>query len=301
MKKSFLLALFLLLTPTLAKAYDFLNPMDRDGFVLNDLDQLGVRVLPLAYSTNPFVIQGATVAIYGVLTSTMPHGSEASTGTYCLIYASNTATFGTSQELLIPELRFSTTTRNTLYVFDPPIISPDGFSANITSAMAFASVFYRYLATITPEDIWIPYDQRNQKAMSVQFYGVKAASNVVSGASRVTSAGTQVQDFVTTEKVIASTGPTLLYGLVASTGVANSGTAWVIYRSTNVTATGASLMILPPVFYHTFNGGDDVISNWRTKTIRFPWPIYCPSGLTEERGTDQERFRTLIRPARGLR
>lgn len=302
MKKSFLLSLFLLLTATgVGHAYDFTNPMDRDGYVPPDLQQIGVSALPLAYSTNPVGVQGATVAVYGVLTSSMPTGSEASTGTYCLIYSSNTPNFGTGKELLVPELRFSSNTRNTLYVFDPPVISPDGFSANITSAAGFATVFYRFLATNTPEDVWVPFDQRDQKAPSPQFYGVKAASNVVSGTVATVSAGTQVLDFTTTEKVYA-TDRQLLYGMTASSGTANLMTEFAVFRSTNITgSTWGTFMILPPILYQSFNGGDDAVSNWKTKVIRFPWPIIFPGGITVQLPGGFERFRPSARPARGLR
>ena len=231
----------------------------------------------------------------------MVNGAEASTGSYCLIYSSNTANFGAGRELLIPELRFSSTTRNTFYVFEPPIISPDGFSANITTSAGFASVFYRYLATTTPEDVWVPYDMRNQKALSAQFYGVKAASVVVAGAAAAAGVGALAADFVTVEKVYMSTGPTLLYGMIASTGVANAATAFVVFRSTNVTGTGNTHMLLPPILYHTFNGNDESEMDWKTKIIRFPWPLYFSGGLTVQTPTALHRIRPMVRPARKLR
>lgn len=328
MIKRFGIFTFLMLLASPLMAYsntsDFNIPLDRDGYLVQDVQQVGVLPLTIRSSDKvPAFVGGSSIAIYGVLCSSAGGGSLGDTFSHWVnLRATNTANL--TSALLIPSLRISSVsvvgstdsyyTQNRLYVFNPPIVAPDGLSVDISSfssagivnitTQVSATVFYRYLTTSTDEQTWVPIDRRNAlKAQSSSLYGVKASS--MSGPGGLDdNTGNGVLDGRGAELAINGSSVTnsqerqLLYGVCYGTGTAD---AFVIFEDTNV-VTGNSVSSLPPIFYRTLDlsfGGavTDNISGCYT----FPWPIVHVIGLTTRRTPGVDQFRVLERPAGRLR
>ena len=291
MKKSWLSIIIALSLCAVAEA-GFVVPRDRDGLPAGSVYDTGVEVVTLRQTLNASVITGSSVAIYGVMTSTprVVDGRE-----FVEIRSTNMA--GIGSELLLPPIAFTSTTRNTLIVFNPPVLAPAGFSVNLTSAQGWASVFYRHIATATSPNFFIPYDNTGMKAYDgAQWYGVQAASEVVPGAAAQYSAsavGTESLDFDSTEKCVATTRG-LFYGVMASTGDASN---YAIFRDTNG-ATGN--YFLPPLFYNSMDRDNEGITAV-TRVFYFPWPVIYTIGLSVERNVGTDRFRVFTRPLSSLR
>lgn len=282
--------LFIAATITVVNGNDFRVPMDREGKRADTIKDSYVRVASVRYTTTAtMLVRGATIQIYGVLTSTLPLGSI-----YAGVELRSTNTANTSSELLVPPLRISTEIRNTMYVFDPPILCPEGLSVNLTSAGTVASIFYNFSSTRTRADFFIPYDMDNIKASS-DFYGVKVASNVAAG-SAADVIGTESLDNTVGEKVIATTRG-LWYGVMGGT-VTNKDSYIVVEDSASV--LGNPVDFLPPFFYKTYNldGQSDGAKN---QIVKFPWPLLFENGLNVANNSDNDRIRMFTRPARSLR
>lgn len=325
-KRFGILTVFLTLLASPLMAYsntsDFNIPVDRDGYPVLDVQQVGVLPLTIRASDKvPAFVGGSSIAVYGMLCSTAGSGGVGEVSAWWVnMRATNTANL--TSALLLPSLRISSVSvvgstdsyyvQNRLYVFNPPIIAPDGLSLDISSVSAAvnistqvsATVFYRYLSTSSDEKTWVPIDRRNDiKARSQTLYGVKASS--MSGPGQIDDGqGMSVLDNTGSE--FAINGSTvdnsierqLLYGFCYGTGTAN---AFVVFEDTNV-AVGNSVSSLPPIFYRTLDlsfGG--VVTNNISGCYTFPWPIVHVIGLTTQRTPGTDQFRVLSRPAGRLR
>lgn len=323
--------LTLLASPLMAfsNTSDFKIPVDRDGYIVQDVQQVGVLPLTIRSSDKtPAFVAGSSIAIYGMLCSTAGGGSPGDTLSHWVNFrATNTA--NVTSALLIPSLRISSVSvvpssgnftveppylKNRLYVFNPPLIAPDGLSLDMSSfstagiedisSQTSVTVFYRFLSTTSDEQTWVPIDRTNgAKARSSSLYGVKVAS--MSGPGQVDDdQGTSVLDGKSAEfaiegsSVTASRERRLLYGVCYGTGTAD---AFVIFEDTNV-VTGNSVSSLPPIFYRTLDlsfGG--AVTNNISGCYTFPWPIVHVIGLTTRRTPGTDQFRVLSRPSGRLR
>ena len=328
MIKRFGIFTFLMLLASRLMAYsntsDFNIPVDRDGYLVQDVQQVGVLPLTIRGSDKvPAFVGGSSIAVYGVLCSSAGGGSLGDTLSHWVnLRATNTANL--TSALLIPSLRISSVsvvgssdsyyTQNRLYVFNPPLIAPDGLSLDISSfssagianisSQTSATVFYRYLSTSTDEQTWVPIDRRNAlKAQSSSLFGVKVAS--MSGPGQIDDdQGTGVLDGKGAEMAIEGSSVTntqerrLLYGVCYGTGTPD---AFVVFEDTNVTS-GNSVSSLPPIYYRTLDlsfGG--AVTNNMSGCYTFPWPIVHVIGLTTRRTPGTDQFRVLSRPAGRLR
>ena len=298
MKRALLAGLMSLSFLASARA-EYWTPQDRDGTKALQIQDVGVFVSYTGFSSAPVIIEGSSIAVYGVLTTTKANGSESQQAwvelraTAAVANAAPTA-FAT-QELLVPPLVVSSTTRNTLYVFNPPRIAVGGLEINTSSGMVGAAVFYRHLATTTVDDFWIPRDFGGDKTFDPSFYGIKAASEVVSGAA-ANSVGSEGFDFTTAELQVANT-PGLLYDIVAGTG---NPANYVVFEDSNSTIGPDVADFLPPLFYNTF--ADSFSPYSKNSVVTFPWPLIFQNGLTQQRTVSApDRFRIGVRPRRALR
>lgn len=341
--KTLLTALFFVSSACgMAQAYQL--PLDRDGSPALNVQDVGVYVW-LSTSEVPWLITGSTrlasqgviaggstIAVFGVLTSTF--SGDLAAPAFVELRATNTA--NTTSELLVPAIPIgvsSTTTgqngvpKNNFVEFNPPIIAYDSLSVNISSGLGpligyrfSAAVFYRYLATNGPEDVWYPDDDRGQKTLGgASLYGVKSSTGGTFGATGDRQ-GTEALDltvgpqFVMTSSVPVDQSPIMLYGWSAS-----SGNTFNYFQVDDATGTnnytqGPSLQssfnflpaIYPRTFGTNFNGylwlspnTAQAIYNW--SGFNFPWPIVARRGLRFTASTLSERFRLHTRNRRALR
>lgn len=290
--KRLLFSLFFLSSVSLVHA-NFQLPLDRDGIPAEDISSVGVEVFTIRYSSAASLVSGSTIAVYGVMTGTK---TAESVGVQSFVELRATNTANTTTELLVPAIEFSSTTRNSFVWFDPPIICPEGLSVNIsTVADAQASVFVRYLSTNTSADYWIPRDDRGLKAHNPQFYGVKVASTVVTGAAANTL-GTEGYDR-TTGELIVDDERGLLYGVMPSSGPS---TSYVVFEDT-ASVIGDTADFIPPLFYRSSVYVDDTNGVTGNKPFYFKYPLIYVNGLSQRRDTTADRFRIFVRPLRKLR
>lgn len=343
-KKTLLMALFFTAS-ALKLGNAFQLPMDRDGADALTVQDVGVDVF-LSTSEVPWLINGATqtlaadgtimggssIAVYGILTSTF--SGDASAYAYVELRATNTA--NSVSELLVPPIAVGITTSttgslhwpiNNLVVFNPPIVAADNLCVRISSALGplttyryNAAIFYRYLATNAPEDVWIPTDSRmGMKVVGgASFYGVKSASNTFGNNVSDDREGTEEldfdsgPDFIQTSSVPANQSMILLYGWAASSGSVSSwfdvdeATGIGDYRVIPNVVT-SSFTALPKVYPRTFNSGyiwNTPILSYSVPTSQefsFPWPIRMRKGLRFWESASNERFRLRTRNAKALR
>ncbi len=295
--KKILSSLLLLFSIVTISQAEFEIPRDRDGAEAINLQSVGVNVLTVSYSSAASIVRGSSIAVYGVMTGTKTiSGATSGIQAFVQLRSSNTATV--TGELLVPPIEFSSSTRNTFVWFDPPVVAPDGLSINIsTVADAQASVFYRFLATGTLENFWIPTDNRGNKAQNPQFYGVKAASSVIAGATADTL-GTEGLDMNTDELVIDDrTG--LLYGVFPSTGPT---TSYVVFEDSGTATTTPDLAdFIPPFFYRTAIFIDTTHGTSGNQPFYFKYPLIYTLGLTQNRDSNVDRFRVFTKPRSNLR
>lgn len=290
-KKIILAFLAALAYSSLSFASDFRKPYDNDGVKPKSIDESFVLVVSTGYTTTAsMLINGATIQIHGVLTSTLPAGSG---GADVRLRSTNTA--NTSSELLVPPLRLSSETRNTFYVFDPPILCPVGLSVELSSAGIFASIFYTYSATSTNANFLIPLDMDGAKS-EPSMYGVQVASRVFAGATADNSQQAEALDYTTAERIVIAERA-FLYGFMGSSNAVS--TSFLLVEDTG-SALGNPQDIFPPLFYNTLSDAD-VISGWRTPMFKFPWPVLLRNGIGVTNSTAGERLRVFARPARRLR
>lgn len=292
MLKKFLSS-FLLVIAITSTIYgnDFRVPLDRDGKKAQSIKDAYVRVVSTGYTTNQTILlRGASIAIYGVLTSTKPAASD-----YAGVELRYSSTSGqpTSGELLVPPLSISTETRNTFYHFDPPIVCPGNLAVTLSSGGTFVSIFYNFLATSTKADFWNPYDMDNVKANS-DFYGVKAASE----SAQITAdiIGTEALDNTTGEKIVIPSRA-LFYGLMGGTVTTRS--SFLVFEDT-ASVLGDPQNIFPPLFYKSFNV-EDTNDLGKNTVVKFPWPILFRNGVGVTNSSADERIRVFVRSARSLR
>jgi hypothetical protein len=267
------------------------NPFrDRDGVKARSVQDTGVRSVTCDYTTTGQLVTGSSIAIYGVMLSTRDNTEEKH-----FLYITSTDTLSYGGPYLIPPIQFSSSTRNTFHVFNPPVIAPDGFVAQISSAIYSASVFYEYIARSTPTDFYIPRDDEGVKCFDSSLYGVKVGSHVTSGSTGTVDA----LDF-TYGEIVISTWPVMLYGVIAGTGAVSE---YVIFEDSDTT-TGAKHVLFPPLFYRTTSlayDGDYYVGEESIRVFSFPWPIRTEYGLTIRNSVNTQRLRLLYRRARRLR
>lgn len=352
MKKLLLMALFFMAT-TLRFANAFQAPLDRDGVRAFNVQDVGVYVF-LSTSEVPWLISGATqvlsggavqgsgtanvggssIAIYGILTSTF--SGDAASYAYVELRSTNTA--NKVSELLVPPIAIGVSTstvgslhvpKNNFVVFDPPIVSADQVSVNISSALGAlttyrynAAIFYRYLSTSLPEDVWFPNDDREAEKIlgGASLYGVRASSGGVGGLANdnlgaETLDFTQGPKFMMTSSVPANQASLMLYGWSASSG--STGSWFEVDDATGTqdytvqfNVTTSSFNFLPRIYPRTFGVGLDNYA-WETPVapvsvptnfeFNFPWPIIARQGLRFTAGQATERFRLKARNRRALR
>lgn len=268
---------------------------------------------------------GSTIAVYGILTSTLSV-PDAVGQAFVLLRATNTA--NNSSELLCPPIVLASTVSNTLVIFDPPLIAADGLSVTVSSGRA--TIFYRYLSTNTADNVRIPLDNsQGHKAHDSGWYGVKASSEAGPGgiAESAGRLGSESLDLHTNEMFVnfisttataggsgtSMSGPvqsrTQLFGWVAGTG---SATNYITFKDTYSTGSGSesSNDLIVPIFYNTLTYDTAYQYNigvlaFRNKVFSFPWPIIARNGLTQRRfavpAAALDRFRVLVKPAGRLR
>lgn len=304
------LAILALVSVSKANADDFGATYDRDNEYAQSARDLGVDVY-LATSAVPYLVTGAsyttqpsTYLVFGVFTSTGPQGLDMSISpTFVELRATDTA--NTTSELLVPGVAFSTQTRNTLVIYDPPLVAGNGLSINITTIPVgvMAAVFYRRIQPGQDDDLWIPVDgQVGRKAHDSTLYGVLPSSSAVGGATAENGRSASAFDYTTTEKVIANStvssegDPQHFYGWVASSGVR---TNYMTLQATNTTV-GSLNNFLPPVFYRTLS--QETFDNaFLQASFQFPWPLNAPNGLGVQLSSANDRLRILRRPKRRMR
>lgn len=349
------MALFFMVT-TLKFANAFQLPLDRDGQAAFNVQDVGVYVF-LSTSEVPWLLNGSSqnipagaaigtvspiggssIAIYGILTSTF--SGDAASYAYVELRSTNTA--NKTSELLVPPIAVGVSTsttgslhvaKNNFVVFDPPIVSADQVSVNISSALGAltlyrysAAIFYRYLSTNQPESLWIPNDDfQGVKAIGgASLYGVRTSTGGI-GSLANDRLGTETLDFnagpafVQTSSIPANQGHVMLYGWSASSGssassfkiddstglgnypLINAGTTVVVFSSSS---------FLPDIYPRTFGPTfDNYIWNTPIAAVNipvsfefsFPWPIIARQGLRFTANTATERFRLKSRNRRALR
>lgn len=327
-------------TLKIADAYQL--PKDRDGVAAGTVEDVGVHVF-LSTSSLPWLLNGSTqtlaggtivntssIAIYGVLTSSF--SGDIGAPAYVHLRATNTA--NTTSELLTTPIAVGITTsttgtfhvaRNNLVLFRPPLVVPDGVSVNISSTPGSlttnqfsAAVFYRYLATNAPEDVWFPNDDNGIKTIGgASLYGVKPATGNTLGGIANDGLGNEALDFTTdarfiqTSSVPANQAPVLLYGWSASSGALSSSfdidaaTGSGNYRIIPNVVT-ANLSFLPVIYPRTlenYSWGTIVppTSVTTNSDFNFPWPLISPRGIRFQASVSTEMFRLKTRNARALR
>lgn len=313
MKKAFLFSLALI--PT--SLFGFQIPLDRDGVSAESLDDVGVLVFTTTHSnvaqsifdvTPPTaaLTQGASIAIFGILTSTLPTGRVPGD---VFFQVRSSDTLNESSELLLPEIPISSTTENTFLQFNPPVIAPiralfsiRSVSVDITSDTVPASVFYRFIATNTESDVWIPIDEfSGRKVHDKSFYGVQVATQVIPGNGINNGVGTDALDNTSDERLLTSTSvltSSFLYGWMAGTGTV---TNYVVFEDTEgVSATTPARPTIVPIFYNAgvFNPGN---VEWKAKAYSFPWPVFFSRGITQRRDSSTDQFRVFKRPTQSVR
>lgn len=302
MKKSILLLLALI--PT--SIWGFRLPLDRDGVSAESIDDVGVRVFTTTHSIAASGVSGSSIALFGVLTATLPAG-VAVNGAWIEIRSSDT--FNRSSELILPPIMVTSTTRNTFVVFNPPVVVPTRMSVNvrtlatdIVTNTVITSFFYRFLATSTNENVWIPLDTfQGKKVHTSDLYGVSAATDNRPGNAADNGIGADNFDFTSDERLFTSTDVSkgFLYGWVASTGTSGS---YIVFKdTTGAGTTVTSSFLLPPIFYNTLNYSTEENPESQTKPFTFPWPIIFERGLSAQRSVSTDRFRVFIRDANALR
>lgn len=285
----FLFYLTAIISVSLCYGGDFRVPLDNDGVKARNMDESFVRIISTGYTTvASMLLRGAAIQIYGVLTSTRPAGSEEAH-----VFLRSTDTANTSSELLVPPLNISSETRNSFYVFDPPILCPTGLSVNLSSAGTFVSIFYNYAATSTASNYLIPRDMDGIKA-SPDMYGVQVASRVSAGDSADDNLGADAFDNSTTERLVIGERA-FFYGVM---GTSSSGNNFLIVEDTGSTL-GDPQNIFPHLFYGTFNY-ENTVTPSLTPIVTFPWAILMQNGISVT-PSESERLRIFARPARRLR
>lgn len=297
--------------------FGFQVPLDRDGVAFETLDDMGVKVFTTSMSnvaSSPFMaaiptasVTGSSIALYGVLTSTLPTGRVAGD---VFVQIRSSDTLNETSELLIPEIPVSSTTENTFIVFNPPIVVPirmvvsiRSVSIDITSDTVPVSYFYNYLTTSAPRNPnWIPLDEYSgRKVHNKSFYGVQVATQVVPGNGVNNGIGTDALDNTADERILTSTSvltKTMLYGWIAGTGTV---TNYVVFEDTEgVSATTPAIPTIVPIFYNAEPFNPNAVE-WKTKAYSFPWPIVFERGLTVRRNATTDQFRVLKRGAETVR
>lgn len=325
-----------LLSCTFAQAFSL--PLDRDGIPAKIVQDVGVSVAYSSGTSVPFLITGGTVsgtkgstfAIYGILTST-PQGTNNTGAQFALgfVMLRATDTANSSSELLVPPIHIGTWIStadagdnvgypaNTFIEFNPPLIAQDNLSmqtssdtaGNTSNTFSF-SVFYRVLATNTPEDVWFPIDDyQGEKPLGGSLYGMRPSSNTTAGATANDKLGTEGWDFTNGRKVIttASTTTLALSGPTAPTsplffyGFSNSsGSASTFFTCTDTNSTLGTLAnnFLPAIYPHTLR--TQHFDPDEFTQFNFPWPLKLRNGLACQASVATERFRFYTRNPRAL-
>src|SRR3990167_9334379 len=266
---------------------------DYVGKRVDHLEQVGVLFRTVAHDTNPFLVEGASIAVDGYVLSTAPAGYLSNSQLFLNLRAKNTA--NATSELLTPGIGWSTGTMNTWDWFDPPLIAAGGLSIDIgTSPTVIATVFYHYLATSNVSGSIIPPSETDGMALHDNaFIGVKVGTRVTPGGAAEDQLSAENLDFTSEERMVShsteSSGE-LLYGWAAGTGTTLS---FVIFRDTNsVGSPYNSNLVLPPIFYNAMTS-EDTLNLYKSKNFYFKYPIQTNVGLSQRRSVATDRFRVF--------
>lgn len=292
-KKLVFTALSTLLMCGSIKASDFTIPQDVDGRSAQSIDNVGVRMWTVgrATHTDASLLSGATVLIYGLITSTKATAIGEATD---FVELRANSVKSKSTELLVPQMVVASTYSNTQYWFKTPLVVADGLNMNFSTTGVMATVFYRF-ANNNEVKFRIPTDARGNKANGSAFYGVNASSET--GPAGVADAlGSEGFDKTSAARM-RSDLPCLLDGFIASTGAATSYA--VVYDTASPLGTPNKAM--PQLFYHTLSNEAFVETAGKTKVYYFPFPIVFENGLKAERSVATDNFRFLTRPLGRLR
>lgn len=298
-----------------SQLYAFKVPVDKDGEIAQSIRDIGVRVYTTT-TTVPFLITGGTVsipngaatgssiAVLGVLTSSAP--GTLTSPSFLEMRATNTA--NSTTELLNVPLMLQSTSYNSLYIFNPPLVAAENLSVNMTSS-GITSIFYSFLSTngIDSDLTFIPIDEyQGLKVHDSSLYGVKVGTPpTYAGLAANDRSGSEVMDFTVDEKLMveSTSTPNLahVYGWCASSGAAGS---FLIFRDTNTTGSLVNTnLFLPPIFPRMgpLSGFGGNIEFSQSTCYSFPWPLNTRTGLSIQANVATERFRIFRRNKRTLR
>lgn len=335
MRKLFLFLAFVFTSFSSVQAFDL--PVDKNGIPARWVQDVGVRVYFTTMSiaglvtgssntTTTSSVLGSSIAIYGVLTSSHPGGIASNFGSpgYVELRATNTA--NSTSELIVPPIKIGvflstagvtpfTTTEipaNNFVQFDPPVIAMDNLSVNLSSAVGTctsckfeAAVFYRYLSTNLPEDVWFPQDDSQGVApLSASMYGVKSGTTAApAGGLANDRQGTETLDqttgnlFIYTSTIPENQAPLFLYGWSVSSGTLSNS-----FRINDATGTLSYPNVpnfFPPILPHTL--GRIQVSAEDFCQWNFPWPVIVQKAIWFAASSNADRIRIYNRSRRALR
>lgn len=280
-----------------SSVYSFQVPLDRRGKQAQSIYDAGVLTFTTSMTVTdgvvPRIVKGSTIAVFGIITSTLGTGSAIS---HVFVELRATDTANRTSELLVPPLAISSTTRNTFHIFDPPILAVSGVSIFVNTPTARVTLLYTHVATNNAGTFSIPLDSQQGNSISNRhFYGVQVSSESMFGDAANNRVGAESLDYNSDEMLVSTGSRYLITGFHPSTGALGN---YVTIRDDFATGNINNLLVVP-IFYNTVYENNNGAIGGRPFT--FPFPIVAENGVTVQTNTNDDRFRLFIKDLRSLR